>query len=53
MHRFIRPSFLLAAITLGLSGFAAATPITMNNTATFTGGLDLAINSPDNDTTPR
>jgi hypothetical protein len=49
MNRFIH----LAIIAVALSGFANATVITMNSAATFTGGLDLAINSPDDDNTTR
>jgi hypothetical protein len=56
MHRFIRPSFLqlfLAAVAVALSGSAHAAVISMTSAASFTGGLDLAINSPDNTTTTR
>ncbi|MEO5925171.1 MAG: hypothetical protein ABIR70_15225 [Bryobacteraceae bacterium] len=47
MNRFLHLSILAVA----LSGFASATVITMNSSATFTGGLDLAINGPDNNNT--
>lgn len=49
MLRFIR----LPLLVLAVSGFASATAITMNSSATFVGGLDLAINSPDNNDTTR
>ena len=49
MHRFLS----LTILAVALSGFASATVISMNSAATFTGGLDLAINSPDDDTTTK
>ncbi len=52
MNRFVR-HILIGATAVVCSGLATATPISMNTQATFTGGLDLAINSADNDTSTR
>lgn len=49
MLRFIRYSLLAMAAT----ALASAAPISMNSSAVFTGGLDLAINSPDDNNTTR
>lgn len=49
MNRFIR----LALLTGALSGLASATVITMNSTASFTGGADLQIGGADNNDTTR
>lgn len=49
MLRFIR----LTSIAVALASVSSAAIVSMNSPATFTGGLDLAINSPDNNTTTR
>jgi hypothetical protein len=49
MLRFFRLTSLAAA----LAGLAAATPISMNSSASFTGGLDLAVNGADDNSSTR